>query len=49
MNQYSITCYFDKNIVQFYEVSAYTEDDAYDVLMKEHNIDPCDIFIELIS
>lgn len=49
MNQYSITCFFDKNIVQQFEISAYTEDHAYEVLMSEHDICPNNVYIEMIS
>ena len=49
MNIYLITCYFEKNYVFSYEITADNIDDAYDILYKDHSIDPFCTKIELIS
>ena len=49
MNIYLITCYFDKNYVFSYEITADTIDNAYDLLYSNHSIDPHSTTIELIS
>ena len=46
MNEYSITAYFDNNIVEYYEISAHSEAEAIELM---GNIELNDFTIELIS
>ncbi len=47
MNLYSITVYVDNVSFQF-ETIAYDEDDAYDRMIKELDIEPTKYTIQLI-